>query len=174
MQCGNVPAAAFELQGTVLLPAVPAWSRAAADSAASSKSACLGHLSEGPLTHALLSHLTVEVCFLILLSESFPPENDANCGPGLVSLVAQMVKNLPATQETWAGFLGQEAPLEKGMATHYSSMTDLDSVLKSRDVTLPRKVYIAEAMVFPVVMYGCESWTIKKAERRRTDAFKLC
>ena len=53
------------------------------------------------------------------------------------------------------------------------AMINLDSVLKSRDVTLPRKVYIAEAMVFPVVMYGCESWTIKKAERRRTDAFKL-
>ena len=84
-----------------------------------------------------------------------------------------MVKRLPTILETWAGFLGQEAPLEKGMATHYSSTTDLDSVLKSRDVTLPRKVYIAEAMVFPVVMYGCESWTIKKAERRRTDASKL-
>ena len=53
------------------------------------------------------------------------------------------------------------------------SMTNLDSILKSRDITLPTKVLIVKAMVFPVVMCGCESWTIKKAERRRIDAFKL-
>ena len=53
------------------------------------------------------------------------------------------------------------------------SMTNLDSILKSRDITLPTKVHIVKAMVFPVVMYGCESWTIKKAEHQRTDAFKL-
>ena len=53
-------------------------------------------------------------------------------------------------------------------------MTDLDRVLKSRDITLPTKFCIVKAMVFPVVMYGCESWTIKKAEHRRTDAFELC
>ena len=52
-------------------------------------------------------------------------------------------------------------------------MTDLDSILKSRDITLPTKVHLAKAMVFPVVMYGCESWTVKKAERRRMDAFEL-
>ena len=52
-------------------------------------------------------------------------------------------------------------------------MTNLDSILKSRDITLPTKVCLVKAMVFPVVMYGCESWTIKKAERRRTDAFEL-
>ena len=52
-------------------------------------------------------------------------------------------------------------------------MTNLDSILKSRDITLPMKVYIVRAMVFPGVMYGCESWTIKKAECQRTDAFKL-
>ena len=52
-------------------------------------------------------------------------------------------------------------------------MTNLDSILKSRDVTLPTKVRLVKAMVFPVVMYGCESWTIKKAERRRIDAFEL-
>ena len=52
-------------------------------------------------------------------------------------------------------------------------MTKLDSILKSRDMTLPTKVRLVKAMVFPVVMYGCESWTIKKAERRRTDAFEL-
>ena len=52
-------------------------------------------------------------------------------------------------------------------------MTNLDSILKSRDTTLPTKVYPVKAMVFPVVMYGCESWTIKKAECRRIDAFEL-
>ena len=52
-------------------------------------------------------------------------------------------------------------------------MTNLDSILKSRDITLPTKVHLVKAMVFPVVMYGCESWTIKKAERWRIDAFKL-
>ena len=52
-------------------------------------------------------------------------------------------------------------------------MTNLDSILKSADVTLPTKVRLVKAMVFPVVMYGCESWTIKKAEHQRTDAFEL-
>ena len=52
-------------------------------------------------------------------------------------------------------------------------MTKLDSILKSRNVTLPTKVHLVKAMVFPVVMYGCESWTIKKAECRRIDAFEL-
>ena len=52
-------------------------------------------------------------------------------------------------------------------------MTNLDSILKSRDITLPKKVHLVKAMVFPVVMYGCESWTVKKAERRRIDAFEL-
>ena len=50
-------------------------------------------------------------------------------------------------------------------------MTSLDSILKSRDITLPTKVHLIKAMVFPVVMYGCESWTTKKAERQRIDAF---
>ena len=53
------------------------------------------------------------------------------------------------------------------------AMTNLDSILKSRDITLPAKVCLVKAMVFPVVMYGCESWTIKKAEHPRIDAFKL-
>ena len=53
------------------------------------------------------------------------------------------------------------------------AMTNLDSIFKSRDITLPTKVHLVRAMVFPVVMYGCESWTIKKAERRRIDAFEL-
>ena len=52
-------------------------------------------------------------------------------------------------------------------------MTNLDSILKSKDITLPTKIHLLKAMVFPVVMYGCESWTVKKAERRRMDAFEL-
>ena len=52
-------------------------------------------------------------------------------------------------------------------------MTNLDSILKSRDITLPTKICLVKAMVFPMVMYGCESWTVKKAERRRIDAFEL-
>ena len=52
-------------------------------------------------------------------------------------------------------------------------MTDLDSIFKSRDITLPTKVHLVKSMVFPVVMYGCENWTVKKAEHRRIDAFEL-
>ena len=51
--------------------------------------------------------------------------------------------------------------------------TNLDSILKSRNITLPRNVHLVKAMIFPVVMYGCQSWTVKKAECRRTDAFEL-
>ena len=52
-------------------------------------------------------------------------------------------------------------------------MTKLDSILKSRDITLPKKFHLVKAMVFPVVMYGCESWTVKKAEHQKIDAFEL-
>ena len=52
-------------------------------------------------------------------------------------------------------------------------MSNLDSILKSIDITLPTKVHLVKAMVFPMVMYGCESWTVKKAERQRIDAFEL-
>ena len=52
-------------------------------------------------------------------------------------------------------------------------MTNIDSILKSRDIILPTKVHVVKAMVFPVVMYGCESWTIKKAEHQRIDAFEM-
>ena len=53
------------------------------------------------------------------------------------------------------------------------AMTNLDSILKSRDITWPTKLCMVKAMVFPIVMYGCESWTVKKAEHQRTDAFEL-
>ena len=52
-------------------------------------------------------------------------------------------------------------------------MTDLDGIFKSRDITLPTKIHLVKAMIFPVVMYGCESWTVKKAEHQRIDAFEL-
>ena len=85
-------------------------------------------------------------------------------------------------QKQWqAIFLGSEITAD-GDCSHEmkrcllpgrKAMTNLDRILKSRDITLLTKVHVVKAMVFPVVMYGCESWTIKKAERRRMDAFEL-
>ena len=63
--------------------------------------------------------------------------------------------------------------IERHLLLGRKAMTKLDSVLKGRDITLQTKVHLVKAMVFPVVMYRCESWTVKKAERRRTDAFEL-
>ena len=63
--------------------------------------------------------------------------------------------------------------IKRSLLLGKKAMTNIDSILKSRDITLPTKAHIVKAMVFPVVMYGCESWTIKKAEGRRTDAFQL-
>ena len=63
--------------------------------------------------------------------------------------------------------------IKRHLLLERKAMTDLDSVLKSRDITLPTKVHLVKATVFPAVMYGCESWTIKKAECRRIDAFEL-
>ena len=63
--------------------------------------------------------------------------------------------------------------IKRSLLLGRKAMTSLDSILKSRDITLPTKVRLVKTMVFPVVMYGCESWTIKKAERRRIDAFEL-
>ena len=63
--------------------------------------------------------------------------------------------------------------IKRCLPLEWKVMTNLDSILKSRDITLPTKVHLVKAMVFPVVMYGCESWTIKKAEHWRIDAFEL-
>ena len=63
--------------------------------------------------------------------------------------------------------------LKKSLLLGRKVMTNLDSILKSRDISLPTKVHLVKVMVFPVVMYECESWTIKKAERQRVDAFEL-
>ena len=78
-------------------------------------------------------------------------------------------------------FLGSKIPadgdcsheIERCLLLGRKAMTNLDSILKSRDITLPTKVHLVEAMVFPVVVYGCESWTIRKAESQRMDAFEL-
>ena len=63
--------------------------------------------------------------------------------------------------------------IKRRLLLRRKAMSNTDSILKSRDITLPTKVHLVKAMVFPVVMYGCQSWTVKKAERRRTDAFEL-
>ena len=63
--------------------------------------------------------------------------------------------------------------IKRHLLLERKAMTNLDSILKSRNITLPTKVHLVKAMVFPVVMYGCERWTIKKAESQRTDAFEL-
>ena len=65
------------------------------------------------------------------------------------------------------------AAIKESLLLGRKVMTNLDSILKSRDITLPTKVHLVKAMVFPVVMYGCESWTMKKAECRKIDAFEL-
>ena len=78
---------------------------------------------------------------------------------------------LGGSQITADGDCSQE--IKRRLLLGRKVMTNLDSILKSRDITLPTKVYLVKAMVFPVVMYGCESWTVKKAERQGIDAFEL-
>ena len=75
--------------------------------------------------------------------------------------------------EHWARLVVNFYKIKRCLFLGKKDVTHLDSVLKSRDTTLPTKVHIVEATVFPVVVYECESWTIKKAERQRIDAFKL-
>ena len=79
------------------------------------------------------------------------------------------------TVETVSDFIlgGCSHEIKRPLLLGRKVMTNLDSIFKSRDITLPTKVLLVKAVVFPVVMYGCESWTIKKAERRRIDAFEL-
>ena len=63
--------------------------------------------------------------------------------------------------------------IKRGLLPLRKGMTNLDSILKSRDITLPTKIHLVKAMIFPVVMYGCESWAVKKADLQRIDAFEL-
>ena len=76
------------------------------------------------------------------------------------------------SQNTADGDLSHE--IKRHLLLGRKVMTNLNSILKSRDITLPTNVRLVKAMVFSVVMYGCESWTVKKAERRRIDSFELC
>ena len=70
-------------------------------------------------------------------------------------------------------FISGGSKIKRRLLLGRKAMTNIDSILKSRDITLPTKVRLVKAMVFPVVTYGCESWTIKKAEHRKIDAFEL-
>ena len=101
-------------------------------------------MASGPITSWQIDGETVEtVADFIFLDSRITPDGD--CGH-------EIKRRLP---------LGRKV------------MTNLDSILKSRDITLPTKVHLVKAMVFPVIMYGYESWTVKKAERQRIDAFEL-
>ena len=86
-----------------------------------------------------------------------------------VETVAEFI--FPGSKITEDGYCSHK--IKRRLLLGRKVMTNLDSILKSRDITLPTKVRLVKAMVFPVVMYGCESWTVKKAERRRIDAFEL-
>ena len=86
-----------------------------------------------------------------------------------VETVANFI--VPGSKITADGDCSHE--IERRLLLGRKVMTNLDSILKSRDITLPTNVHLVKAMVFPVVMYGCENWTVKKAEHRRIDAFEL-
>ena len=108
---------------------------------------------------------------------------DAAASQGLLDFVRPIALLLKEHQDKMSDFiLGGSKITADGDCSHEirrrlllerKVMTNLDSILKSRDITLPTKVHLVKAMVFPVVIYGCESWTIKKAERQRIDAFEL-
>ena len=100
-------------------------------------------MASGPITSWQIDEETMEVVDFILGGSKVTADGDCS---------HEIKRHLP---------LGRNA------------MTNLDSILKSRDITLPTMFWLVKAMVFPVVMYGCESWTIKKAEHRRIDAFEL-
>ena len=79
----------------------------------------------------------------------------------------------PLTNQLWIHGQNWVSEIKRCLLLRRKAVTNLDSILKTWDITLPTKVHLVKTMVFPVVMYGCESWTIKKPERRRTDAFEL-
>ena len=84
-----------------------------------------------------------------------------------------MIRAPPLLFQDGKDYIPLNAILTGNTAFTYSTMTNLDSILKTRDITVPTKVHLVKAMVFPVVVYGYESWTIRKAEHRRIDAFEL-
>ena len=99
-----------------------------------------------------------------------PQEKSKNTGVGSLSLLQRLF----LTQESNQGLLHcRQSLYQLSYERSRKAMTNLDSILKSRDITLPTKIHIAKAMVFPIVVYGSESWTIKKAESQKMDAFEL-
>ena len=92
-------------------------------------------------------------------------------GSSMLQHVSEFPAVLTLSDITADGECGHE--IKRCLLLGRKVMTKLDSIFKSRDITLPTKVRLVKAMVFPVVMYGCESWTVKKAERQRIDAFEL-
>ncbi|KAB0361319.1 hypothetical protein FD754_005475 [Muntiacus muntjak] len=94
--------------------------------------------------------------------------------PAVIKIAGRNINNLRYADNTTLMAESEEELKNHLMKVKEKVMTNLDSILKSRDITLPTKFCLVKAMVFVVVMYGCESWTIKKAERRRIDAFELC
>ena len=99
-----------------------------------------------------------------------PQEKSKNTGVGSLSLLQRLF----LTQESNQGLLHcRQILYQLSYERSRKAMTNLDSILKSRDITLPTKIHIAKAMVFPIVVYGSESWTIKKAESQKMDAFEL-
>ena len=99
-----------------------------------------------------------------------PQGKSKNTGVGSLSLL----QKISLTQESNQGLLHcRQILYQLSYERSRKAMTNLDSILKSRDITLPTKVCIIKAMIFPIVMYGCESWTIKKTKCPRIDVFKL-
>ena len=95
------------------------------------------------------------------------------CKCSTINIIDENVKEEPKIFSTITADGDCSHETKKRLLLGRKAMTNLDSILKGRDITLPTKVRLVKAMVFPVVMYGCESWTIKKAEQRRIDAFEL-
>ena len=138
-------------------------------------------------TYILMAESEEELKSLLMKGK----ESSAKCGLKLYIQKTKIMASSPITSweidgeavETVSDFiLGGSKITADGDCSHEIQrrlllgrkvMTSLDSIFKSRDITLPTKLCLVKAMVFPVVMYGCESWTIKKAERRRIDAFEL-
>ena len=108
-------------------------------------------------------------CFLCFPSSCPPPQHDLFMTASTPKTFTQLQKS--AQEESFG--LGIWKPAFESMLLGRKVTTNLDSIFKSRDITLPTKVHLVKAMAFPVVMYGCESWTIKKAEHRRIDAFEV-
>ena len=118
----------------------------------------------------LTTHDTFSTCLMMLLRLDFilqPRSQGRSCSLRDASAPAMW----PAPKITADGDCSHE--IKRHLLLGRKVMTSLDSILKNRDITLSTKVHLVNAMVLPVVMYGCESWTIKKAERQRIDAFEL-